>query len=148
MEVAEASNCAFHKGQFLEHLQLFVMCGLSGGSATKQYDLYQLFGLIAEIIIALQHRFDGLPIHRIVYYNSYHQGVRQRQILMDATKLHPTGNHQDCLGMTWLHILTCSSVHDLELYRVIIENYPTSLITEDRWGGTITVVCILGSCTS
>jgi hypothetical protein len=44
------------------------------------------------------------------------------------------GNHQDCLGMTPLHILTCSSVHDLELYRVIVDNYPTNLITEDRWG--------------
>jgi hypothetical protein len=36
--------------------------------------------------------------------------------------------------MTPLHILTCSSVHDLELYRVIVDNYPTNLITEDRWG--------------
>jgi len=33
-----------------------------------------------------------------------------------------------------LHILTCSSVHDVEVYRIIIENYPTNLITEDRWG--------------
>jgi hypothetical protein len=36
--------------------------------------------------------------------------------------------------MTPLHILACSSSHDLEIYRVIIENYPTNLITEDRWG--------------
>jgi hypothetical protein len=36
--------------------------------------------------------------------------------------------------MTPLHILACSSVHDLELYRVIVEKYPTNLITEDRWG--------------
>jgi hypothetical protein len=36
--------------------------------------------------------------------------------------------------MTPLHILACSSVHDLEVYRVIIEKYPTNLITEDRWG--------------
>jgi hypothetical protein len=36
--------------------------------------------------------------------------------------------------MTPLHILACSSVHDLELYRVIVENYPTNLITKDRWG--------------
>jgi hypothetical protein len=36
--------------------------------------------------------------------------------------------------MTPLHILACSSVHDLEVYRLIVENYPTNLITEDRWG--------------
>jgi hypothetical protein len=38
--------------------------------------------------------------------------------------------------MTPLHILACSSVHDLELYRLIVEKYPTNLFTEDRWGAT------------
>ena len=56
----------------------------------------------------------------------------QRRTL--RSKLDPTGNQQDCLGMTPLHIMACSSVHDLELYRTIVENYPTNLITEDRWG--------------
>ena len=44
------------------------------------------------------------------------------------------GNQRDCLGMTPLHILACSSVHDLEVYRLIIEKYWANLITEDRWG--------------
>jgi hypothetical protein len=107
-------------------------------------DLQLLFGSDAEIIRVLQHRFDGLPIHSIVYYQSYNQGVLQ--ILLAAlnmrsgqhqtlpSKLDRTGNQQDCLGMTPLHILACSSIHDLEVYRVIIDNYPTNLITEDRWG--------------
>jgi hypothetical protein len=107
-------------------------------------DLQQLFGLESRIIFALQHRFDELPIHSIVYYQSYHQGVLQILIAAINTrsgqsrtlrsKLDPTGNQQDCLGMTPLHILACSSVHDLELYRVIVEKYPANLITEDRWG--------------
>jgi hypothetical protein len=50
------------------------------------------------------------------------------------SKLNPTGNQQDCLGMTPLHILACSSVHNLEMYRLIVEKYPTNLVTEDRWG--------------
>ena len=107
-------------------------------------DLRQLFGSIAEIIRMLQHRFDELPIHSIVYYQSYNQGVLQNLIAainMESgqhrtlrSKLDPTGNQQDCIGMTPLHILACSSVHNLELYRVIIDNYPTNLTTEDRWG--------------
>jgi hypothetical protein len=107
-------------------------------------DIFQLFGSFAEIIRELQHRFDRLPIHFIVYYQSYHHGVLQNLIAVInmrsgqrrtlRSKLDPTGNQQDCLGMTPLHILTCSSVHDLELYRVIVDNYPTNLITEDRWG--------------
>jgi hypothetical protein len=122
-----------------------------GGSATERSDLYQLFGAIEEgaieeMISELQHRFDSLPIHSIVYYQSYNQGVLQNLIAVINTrssqrrtlrsKLDPTGNQQDCLGMTPLHILACSSVHDLEVYRVIVENYPTNLITEDRWEAT------------
>jgi hypothetical protein len=108
-------------------------------------DLQQLFGdSNARIIWELQHRFDGLPIHRLVYYQSYYQGVLQRLIAAInlrsgqrrtlRSKLDPTGNQQDCLGMTPLHILACSSVHDIEVYRVIVENYHANLVTEDRWG--------------
>ena len=107
-------------------------------------DLQRLFGFEARIIWELQHRFDRLPIHKLVYYQSYYQGVLQNLIAAMNTrsgqrrtlrnKLDPTGNQQDCLGMTPLHILACSSVHNLEMYRLIIENYPTNLITEDRWG--------------
>ena len=114
------------------------------GSNGEMTDLQRLFGSIVEIIHELQHRFDGLPIHSIVYYQSYHQRVlhnlidainmRSGQCWTLCSMLDPTGNQQDCLGMTPLHILTCSSVHDLELYRVIVDNYPTNLITEDRWG--------------
>jgi hypothetical protein len=108
-------------------------------------DLIKLFGKSnARIISGLQHRFDGLPIHRIVYYQSYHEGVLQRLVAAMNTrsgqgrtlrvKLDLTGNQQDCLGMTPLHILACSSVHNLELYRLIVEKYPTNLVTIDRWG--------------
>jgi hypothetical protein len=96
-------------------------------------DLQRLFGSSnARIIWGVQNRFYRRPIHEIIYYQSYNQGVLQN--LMDAIKLDSTGNQQDCLGMTPLHILACSSVHDLEVYRVIVRNYPTNLITEDRWG--------------
>jgi hypothetical protein len=113
---------------------------------TSFSDLYQLFGTEAEIIRELQHRFDGLPIHSIVYFQLYNQGVLQ--ILLAAInmrscqrrtlrpKLNPTGNQQDCLGMTPLHILACSSVHNLEMYRLIVAKYPANLITVDRWGAT------------
>ena len=128
-------------------------------------DLYQLFGNSdARIISELQHRFDALPIHKLVYYHLYHQGVLQNlipainmrsgqrrtlrvlQVLIAAmnmrsgqrrtlrSKLDRRGDQQDCLGMTPLHILACSSVHDIEVYRLIVEKYPANLITEDRWG--------------
>jgi hypothetical protein len=36
--------------------------------------------------------------------------------------------------MTPLHILACTSIHNLEVYRLIVEQYPANLITVDRWG--------------
>jgi hypothetical protein len=121
----------------------FVFIGTLMGT-TIISDLHQLFGSESRIIFALRHRFDGLPIHSIIYYQSYNPGVLQNLIAAInmrsgqhrtlRSKLDPTGNHQDCLGMTPLHILACSSVHDLELYHLIVEKYPTNLITEDRWG--------------
>jgi hypothetical protein len=100
-----------------------------GGST----DLLQLFGSVAEIKRNVKNRFDELPIHSSVYFQSYHQGVLQR-LITSGNELDPTGNQQDCLGMTPLHILACSSVHNLELYCFIIEKYPANLITEDAWG--------------
>jgi hypothetical protein len=108
-------------------------------------DLKHLFGSEERMCRELKHRFDKLPVHNVVYYQSYHQRVLQRLITAIHSvscqhrtfrgKLDPmVVSQQDCLGMTPLHILACSSVHDLELYRVIIEKYPLTLITEDRWG--------------
>jgi hypothetical protein len=106
---------------------------LRNGDPRYRTDLMILFGdMEADIIRELKHRFDGLLIHKLVYYQTYNQGM----LLVLHSQLDPTGNNQDCLGMTPLHILACSSVHDLEVYRVIIENYPANLITEDRWGAT------------
>jgi hypothetical protein len=129
---------------------IFIVNGLNRTS-----DLQELFGSDVEIIRELQHRFDGLPIHSIVYYQTYYHGVLQ--ILIAAINMRSgqrrslrskqdlTGNQQDCLGMTPLHILACSSVHDLEAYRLIVENYPTNLITEDRWGALPLLYALWGA---
>ena len=105
-------------------------------------DLQQLFGSGRGIFNALKCRFNNLPIHKMLYYQSYNNVTsiqlnnatdaritRQRQ-----NKLDPTGMQQDCLGMTPLHILTCSTIQNIELYKVLVEKYPKNLITEDRWG--------------
>jgi hypothetical protein len=129
-----------------------------GRSEPERYDLHQLFGSIEEIMRALSHRFDGLPIHSIVYYQSYYHGVLQNLIAAInirssqrrtlRNKLDTTGNQQDCLGMTPLHIMACSSVHDLEVYHIIVESYSTNLITEDRWGATPLLYAFWGAAPS
>ena len=113
-------------------------------------DLHQLFFVNTQdqVINALKHRFDNLPIHKMIYYQSYqpitvdqlsdevHMKSSQRRKLrrmLGCPQVDPTGKQQDCLGMTPLHILACSTVQNIELYRVLIEKYPDNLITKDRW---------------
>ncbi len=107
-------------------------------------DLQNLFESEAKVIDALRHRFEGLPIHRMIYYQSYyplslerfHEAtiVRSGQYESQYETLDPTGKHQDCLGMTPLHILACGTVHEIGLYRAMIEKYPENLIAKDHWG--------------
>jgi hypothetical protein len=59
---------------FLPTQSLAKICILTG-----MY-LQLLFGSIAEVISALMHRFDGLPIHKLVHYQSYNQGVLQNLV--------------------------------------------------------------------
>ena len=106
-------------------------------------DLQVIFGLVEEDIVhALKHRFDNLPIHKMIYYQSFDNNLTSNELnsTMDIrisrrrSKLNPTGKQQDCLGMTPLHILACSTVQNVELYRVLIAKYPENLVTEDSWG--------------
>ena len=95
------------------------------------------------ILGALKQRFNDLPIHKICYYQSYHDNETtmqslKREINLWTSKfpgqLNTTGKQQDCLGMTPLHILACSTKPTIEMYRLLIEKYPETLIMKDKWG--------------
>jgi len=95
------------------------------------------------IIDALKQRFDNLPIHKICYYQSYHDNETTMQHLKREInpwtskppgQLNTTGKQQDNLGMTPLHILACSTKQNVETYKLLIEKYPETLIMKDKWG--------------
>jgi hypothetical protein len=65
-------------------------------------------------------------------------------IIGENGELDPTGLQQDCLGMTALHILACSTVQCLGLYQVMIEKYPENLIVEDAWGDVPLLYAVWG----
>ena len=101
--------------------------------------LLQIFNTRKAIVIALQTRFNGLPIHSKMYYKSYYNtmafdDIRNLIIIGVNGERNPTGLQQDCLGMTPLHNLACSTVHSLELYQLMIGEYPENLIIKDEWG--------------
>jgi len=91
----------------------------------------------------------------MIYYQSYNNVTSEQfnnatsiRISRNRSKLDPTGKQQDCLGMTPLHILTCSTVQNIELYRVLIEKYPETLIVEDTWGAVPLLYALWGDAPS
>jgi hypothetical protein len=121
-------------------------------------DLQQLFDSGEQITNALKHRFDNLPIHKMLYYQSYESmtveqlnsatNMRSGQRRTLRSKLDPTGKQHDCLGMTPLHILACSTVQNLELYQVLVKKYPENLVVEDRWGALPLLYAVWGNAPS
>lgn len=77
---------------------------------------------------ALKHRFDNLPLHHLCYYES---AAGEAEYLK---RLDGNGSEKDCLGMTPLHILTCATKHDLKVYQLMIDKFPKSVVTKDKWG--------------
>jgi len=112
-----------------------------GRNAFDNCNALRRFGTEDEIVHALKHRFDGLPIHKMLYYQPYNKVTAEELSNAIASSEEgigeneePLGMQQDFMGMTPLHILAASTVQDASLYRVLIDKYPENLITEDRWG--------------
>jgi len=95
-----------------------------------------------KVVATLQNRFNDLPIHKICYYQSYHDNETTIQHLKREInwtskfpgQLNTTGKQQDFGGMTPLHILACSTKPTIEMYQLLIEKYPETLIMKDKWG--------------
>lgn len=110
-------------------------------------DLRQLFDSEGQIQLALKHRFDELPIHKILYYHSYNSiggTVKNLTSVIDRQ----SGRERDCLGMTPLHILACSTKQDKILYQMVIDKYPENLVTKDRWGALPMLYVVWGNAPS
>jgi len=112
------------------------------------YDLLHIFDTSEAIANALKIRFDGLPIHSKFYFQSYYNRMTSETlrtaIIGENGELDSTVFETDCLGMTTLHILACSTVQCLEVYQLMVEMYPDNLIVEDAWGAVPLLYVIWG----
>ena len=133
-----AGGCVFDNCRSLRNVAVPPHAAVGVDTFMECTDLLQLFDSSEDIVNALKHRFDNLPIHKMIYYHSYNN-LSAEQLNNAASQTmnlrgNPTGSQQDCLGMTPLHILACSTVQNIELYQVLIEKYPENMIVKDEWG--------------
>ena len=112
------------------------------------HDLLRYFGSHEIIYDSLESRFEGLPVHRLCYFQSHYPADVTIRRINSITERNEgpfnLSNNQDCLGMTPLHILVCSSKPNLELCQFITDRYPNSLITEDEWDSLPVLYAIWG----
>ena len=89
---------------------------------------------------ALRNRFDGLHLHRTCYYHSHDSAevaicnLSAELGAQSSSMSRASRGETDCIGMTPLHILACSTKHHMALYELILRRYPDHLIVEDVWG--------------
>jgi hypothetical protein len=130
-----------------------VMMSSSSTLGVGNEDLQRVFPNKDDLVHALKHRFDVLPLHKLCYdHSSYPASKVQKQLqnllqllrrldrvsrillLKDDNNSSSNSGRQDAFGMTPLHILALSKVHRLEMYQAILRQYPEDLITQDKWG--------------
>jgi hypothetical protein len=107
-------------------------------------DLLHIVGTQEDIVIASRHRFNRFPVHSSYYNQMTAEEIRSAITIGEHGELDPSGLQQDCLGMTPLHILACSTVQRLELYQLMIEKYPDNLIVKDSWGAEPLLYAVWG----
>ena len=140
----------FNRCSSLRNVTIPINAGITGDTIFEGSKVRGLFDSHTQMVTALKHRFDHLPVHKMLYYQSY-QPVTLDQLTAATNKmgkLDSTGNQQDCLGMTALHVMACSTVQDLALYQELVEKYPETLIAEDKWGAIPLLYSVWGDAPS
>jgi hypothetical protein len=128
-------NCyAFHLCHGLRNIAIpSSVNNIEKGILEECEDLRCLFPNQNGLLEVLERRYDGLPIHRLCYCHSYHATAATLQILKKGLESSTdVVKHQDCLGMTPLHILALSTKHRRRLYQVLVRRYPHYLVTRDE----------------
>eukprot|EP00980_Cylindrotheca_fusiformis_P030597 scaffold25086_cov127-Cylindrotheca_fusiformis.AAC.1 len=101
------------------------------------FKLLEKFPEEEALIAALRTRYDGLPFHKICYYQAHHASTEETlQELTDIAEAEQSSllKRQDAFGMTPLHLLALSKKQDIRVYQWLVERNPEDLLLEDTWG--------------
>lgn len=120
---------------------------LCNGAWTSLYYIESITLILSHATIgyALRGRFHGLAVHKVCYYQAYDTAEvaqqkleRELELSSEIASRPGAGSreypHQDCLGMTPLHILACSTKQRSEMYRIMVKCNPEYLFIQDKWG--------------
>ncbi|EJK59391.1 hypothetical protein THAOC_20398, partial [Thalassiosira oceanica] len=139
---------AFLGGNVLRNLALPASCEVAPDAFASCTDLLTLFKSAEGIETALKTRFDGLPVHELLYRQCHLPEDEALERLRIATSGRSgsrslraaagsrteSGARRDGMGMTCLHVLACSSRQTEDMHRLLAERYPEAVCAKDSWG--------------
>ncbi|EJK73655.1 hypothetical protein THAOC_04710 [Thalassiosira oceanica] len=86
----------------------------------------------------MKARFRQLPLHEICFdYSNQHTNVTFEQVLKCLEDNADAVLEKDCIGMTPLHIIACSTNHDVRLFQKLISISHKTLMDSDIFGRTV-----------
>lgn len=91
------------------------------------------------LIVALQRRFSGLPIHSLIYFQGYHPPVETMEQLRKLRVKKGDGifGRIDRFGMKPLHLLASSTKPNLDICKALVvqgSSIQSTLKVKDNWG--------------
>lgn len=86
-----------------------------------------------RLLQEVESRFNGLPIHRLCYFQSYHSITETMAELQKIMSTSPSCG-ADLFGMTPFHILALSTRPNIEIFQALVNQHRDVLTMKDRWG--------------
>lgn len=84
-----------------------------------------------RLIAIFKKRFDGLLVHKLIYYHLYQPTERTIEELREVT----IDDEVDCLGMNPFHILALSQKPSIEIFEELTNLYRrNAFFCKDKWG--------------
>ncbi|EJK47416.1 hypothetical protein THAOC_33865 [Thalassiosira oceanica] len=124
----------FLPGRFISNLSITP-------NSTMAEDVYiKTFGEFNDkgcTLNRMKSRFKQLPLHEICFdYSNQHTEVTFEQVRECLGDNVEALLEKDCIGMTPLHIVACSTNHDIRLFQLLISRCHGALMDRDIFGRT------------
>ena len=147
--VERIGDDAFLGDSVLRNVALPASCEVAPDAFANCVDLLTLFNTTEGIEAALKTRFDGLLMHELLYRQCHlpeDEALERLRIAVSgrsgskSLRRAAAGARtesmapRDCMGMTCLHVLACSSRQTVDMHRLLAERYPEVVYAKDYWG--------------
>ncbi|EJK55691.1 hypothetical protein THAOC_24548 [Thalassiosira oceanica] len=124
----------FRQGNFLSNICIAPDSSIHEGAYEDMIHKFNKKGCTLDMI---RSRFKQLPLHEICFdYSNQHTEVTFEQVKDCLKKNADAVREKDCIGMTPLHIIACSTNHDVRLFQILISSSHKTLMDLDIFGRT------------